>query len=272
MPAVDLEPTGGAGPTCWREVGTGRPIVLVHGWALSARAFGPLIASLARHGRVLALDLRGHGDAPPAPPRHGIAGHARDLAGLFAARGLEHALLVGWSMGAQVALEALPLLGPRVAALALLSVTPCFAQRDGWPHGLPATNVRALAARVRHRPELALRRFFDGMFAPDELTEPERDALAAAVLSAPFSKEAALDGLEDLLVADQRPRLASVRVPTLLVHGERDPICLPGASAFVAEAIAGARRWVLPGVGHAPQLSRPALVSELLARHLAELP
>jgi pimeloyl-ACP methyl ester carboxylesterase len=272
MPAVDLDSTGGRGPTCWREAGAGRPVVLVHGWALSARAFEPVIPELARHGRVLALDLRGHGDAPAAPPGHRIAGHARDLAALFDARGLERALLVGWSMGAQVALEALPLLGGRVAGLALLSVTPCFTEREGWPHGLPAASVRALAARVRHRPELALRRFFDGMFAPDELPAPERDALAVAVLSAPFSQEAALAGLEALLAADQRPRLSGVRVPTLLVHGERDPICLPAASAFMAEAIPSARRWVLPGVGHAPQLSRPALVSELLARHLSGLP
>lgn len=271
MPQPQPEHDGDA-PTCWREAGAGRPIVLVHGWALSARAFEPLLAPLASHGRVLALDLRGHGEAPPAPPGHGIAGHARDLAALFAARGLQRALLVGWSMGAQVALEALPLLGERVAGLALLAATPCFVEREGWPHGLPATSVRALAARLRHRPEVALRRFFDGMFAPDELPDLERQALAAAVLAAPLSEEAALAELDALLTADQRPRLAGVRVPTLLVHGERDAICLPAASAAVAEAIPGARRWLLPGVGHAPQLSRPALVAELLARLLRELP
>jgi pimeloyl-ACP methyl ester esterase len=265
-------PSRDPGPTCWREEGAGRPIVLVHGWALSARAFAPAVPAIARLGRVLAVDLRGHGDAPAAPPRHGVAGHARDLAALLAARDLRHALLVGWSMGAQVALEALPLLSDRVAGLALLSATPCFAQREDWPHGLPTASVRSLAARVRHRPEVALRRFFDGMFAPDEVKDEERGALAAQVLSAPFSAQAALDGLEDLLAADQRPRLADVRVPTLFLHGERDPICLPAASAFAAAAIPGARRWVLAGVGHAPQLSRPALVAELLARHLAELP
>lgn len=270
MSAAPLDPA--ALPAVWREAGAGRPVVLVHGWAFSARAFDPLVAPLARAGRVLALDLRGHGDAPPAPPGHGIAGHARDLAALFAARGLEGALLVGWSMGAQVALEALPALSGRVAGLALLSATPCFAAREGWPHGTPAGSVQALAARVRHRPAAALRRFFDGMFAPDELPAAEREALAAAVLAAPFAPGTALEELDDLLVADQRPRLAGVRVPALLVHGERDPICLPAASAFAAEALPGARRWLLPGVGHAPQLSRPALVAELLARLLAELP
>jgi pimeloyl-[acyl-carrier protein] methyl ester esterase len=221
---------------------------------------------------VLAVDLRGHGDAPPAPSGHGVAAHARDLAALFAGARLEGALLVGWSLGAQVALEALPLVGERVAGLALLAATPCFAAQPGWEHGLPAASVHALAARVRHRPDVALRRFFDGMFAPDELAEGDREALAATVLAAPFSQGVALAELQDLLVADQRPRLAAIGVPTLLVHGERDPICLPAASAWMAERVPGARRWVLPGVGHAPQLSRPALLVELLARLAAELP
>lgn len=266
------EPEVAAAPTVWRDAGAGRPIVLVHGWAFSARAFEPLVAPLARHGRVLALDLRGHGDAPPAPPGHGVAAHARDLAAFLARERLERALLVGWSLGAQVALEALPLVGERVAGLALLAATPCFAARAGWDHGLPPASVRALSARVRHRPEVALRRFFDGMFAPEELPDGERAALAAAVLAAPLSLEAALAELEDLLVADQRPRLDAIRLPTLLVHGERDPICLPAASAFLAERVRAARRWLLPGVGHAPQLSRPALVADLLARLATELP
>jgi len=253
------------------EEGSGRPLVLVHGWSMSAAAFAPVIAPLAERGRVIALDLRGHGSSTVAGGQ-GLAEHARDLVAVFEALDLRDAVVVGWSMGGQVALEAWPALAGRVAGLALVGVTPRFTSAPDWEHGLPPASVEALAARLRHRFQPSLRRFFDAMFAPDELPEPERRALADAILGeSALTPATALAGLEALLAADQRPRLAAVRVPTLLVHGECDPICLPAASAYLKEQIPSARRWLLPGLGHAPQLSRPALLADLVLRFAAEL-
>ncbi len=255
----------------YTEAGSGRPVVLVHGWSMTAAAFSPVAVPLAARTRVIALDLRGHGSSTAAGGQS-LAEHARDLEAVFDRLDLRDAVLVGWSMGGQVALEAWPLLAGRVAGLALLGVTPRFASAPGWEHGLPPATVEALAARLRHRFQPSLRRFFDAMFAPDELLEPERRALADAVLGeSALTPATALAGLEALLAADQRPRLAEVRVPVLLLHGERDPICLPAASAYLEQELPSARRQVLLGLGHAPQLSRPGLVAELVLRFVAEL-
>jgi pimeloyl-[acyl-carrier protein] methyl ester esterase len=250
------------------------PVVLVHGWSMSSAAFAAQLDALASAGhRVLALDLRGHGRSSPAA-RYLVEDHARDLAALFERESLSRAVLVGWSLGGQVALEALPALGDRVAALALLSATPRFTQGDDWPHGLAASSVRALAARVARRPEQALRRFFDAMFAPGELEAAARERLAARVVAGPGAPgqdaAAALAGLDAFLAADQRPRLAAARAPALLVHGLDDAICLPAASRFMHERLPGSRLELLAGLGHAPHLSRPALVSELIVRFASE--
>ena len=253
------------------EAGSGRPVVLVHGWSMSAAAFSPLAVPLAARARVLALDLRGHG-ASHAAGGQSLADHGRDLGAFLDGLDLRDAVLVGWSMGGQVALEAWPALAGRVAGLVLLGVTPRCASGPGWEHGLAPAAVEALAARLRHRFQPSLRRFFDAMFAPGELPEPERRSLADAVLGETVLTPAtALAGLEALLAADQRPRLAGVRVPALLLHGERDPICLPAASAHLERELPSARRQVLPGLGHAPQLSRPGLVADLVLSFLAEL-
>jgi pimeloyl-[acyl-carrier protein] methyl ester esterase len=249
----------------WEQQGTGRPIVLVHGWSMSAGAFGPQIRRLAAGHRVVAFDLRGHGASAAADGAgQRVEDHAADLAALFEHLDLSAALLVGWSLGGQIALEALPRIQGRLAGLALLSTTPCFTARDGWAHGLAEASVRALALRLDRRPQATLERFFDGMFVEGELAADQRARHRAAVT--PAGLDAARAGLDGLLAADQRSRLAEVRVPTLLLHGERDPICLPAASAFAAERIAGAERCLLSGLGHAPHLSRPAEVNGRLER------
>ncbi|HTP27079.1 MAG TPA: alpha/beta fold hydrolase, partial [Anaeromyxobacteraceae bacterium] len=166
--------------------------------------------------------------------------------------------------------EALPALGKRVVALGLLSATPCFTSRRDWPHGLPEPSVRALLARLAHRPEKALQRFFGAMFQPGEIDEKRRAEIEERTAHSPPALAPLRAALEALIAADQRSRLREVKVPTLLIHGECDPICLPGASSFAASHIRGARRLLLPGVGHAPQLSRPELVNELLLRFLSE--
>lgn len=271
MPFLETEP---GVMLHWAELGTGRPVVFVHGWSMSSCVFDRQADSLAATHRVIRYDLRGHGRSRCATAGHAIEDHARDLGTLLDRLDLHGAALVAWSMGSQVALEASPAIQDRLSALVLLSATPRFTAGEDWPHGLPTASVRALAARLEHRPERTLQRFFDGMFVPGEIGAPERAGIARRVLTdaPPVSLLAARAGLEALLVSDQRMRLREVRVPTLLLHGELDPICLPAASAFAERRIPGARRRTLPGAGHAPHLSRPSLVNEELAGFLAELP
>ena len=114
------------------------------------------------------------------------------------------AALVGWWMGGQIALEALPALRGRVAALALVSSTPRFAAAPGWLHGLAEVSVHALAAGLERRPEKTLQRFFEGMFVPDELDGDARAAIGQRVLAGapPRDVVAARAGLDALLAAD----------------------------------------------------------------------
>jgi pimeloyl-ACP methyl ester esterase len=255
------------------RAGRGPPVVLLHGWSSSSRSFALVLERLAlRHG-VLALDLRGHGRSPAPASGYAMADHAADVAALLEREDVTGAALVGWSMGAQVALEALPLSPRRISALVLVSGTPRFTSSDDWPHGLRESRVRALARQLAQRPERALRAFFEGMFVPGELDaaralEIERSVVAGA---APPALAAARAGLDAFIDADQRPRVSEVAVPALVVHGERDPVCLPGAARWVVDRIPGARLALLPGLGHAPQLSRPELVSDLVLGFLAEV-
>lgn len=247
-----------------------RPLVLVHGWSLSSAVFADLAARVGAGRRVVAEDLRGHGGARDAP--FGLAELAADLAGLLERLDLQGAVLAGWSLGAQVALAALPAARARLSGLVLVSATPRFTAGDGWPHGLPPRDLEVLARRVQRDARRATARFFEGMFTADEL-----DGAAAARVAAlraaipPPAPAAALAGLAILASADLRPTLGAVELPALVIHGARDPICPPGAGRALAAAIPGARLRELPDAGHAPFLSRPEAFAAALQPFLAEV-
>jgi pimeloyl-ACP methyl ester esterase len=262
MPPSRTDP--GATPGAARA--GGRPLVCLHGWSLSPAVFAGLVEGLGRERRVLLPDLRGHGARAGEPAgRFGLADLALDLAELLEAEDVRDAILLGWSLGAQVALAALPRVRARLAGLVLVAATPRFTQSEDWPHGLPAQAVEVLALRVRRDPARALARFFDGMFAEGEL-DPAGRARAAALRDAipPPHPAAAAAGLEILRDADLRAALPALDLPALVVHGARDPLCPAGAGRALAAAIPGARLALLPGAGHAPFLSRPAEVRALL--------
>lgn len=254
------------------DEGAGAPVVLVHGWSASSAAFAGEVAALARTRRAVAPDLRGHGSSAAGGP-FGLADLAGDLAALVEALDLRRAVLVGWSLGAQVALASVPRLRPRLAGLVLVSATPRFTACEGWPHGLPAQSVEVLAHRVRRDLARAVARFQDGMFLPGELDGEGLDRVARVRAAIPLPDAgAALAGLEVLAREDLRPALAAIDLPLLLVHGGADPICPPGASRAMQEVVPGARRVELPGVGHAPFLSRPEVFRAAVGAFLEALP
>jgi pimeloyl-[acyl-carrier protein] methyl ester esterase len=249
-----------AGPLHHEDLGAGPPVVLVHGWAGSSATFAAEAGALARTRRVIAPDLRGHGRSTPSP--FTLADLAGDLASLVERLALERAVLVGWSLGSLVALAAVPRVRERLAALVLVAGTPRFTACEGWPHGLPRTHVEALAARLRRDPRRALARFDASMFAEGELDDGGRRRVEALRAAIPVDPAAAQAGLDVLASDDLRPALAALDLPALLLHGERDAICPAGAARAMASAIPGARLRVLPGLGHAPFLSRPGVLAD----------
>lgn len=252
----------------YEDQGAGRPLLLLHGWSRSGGDFDLLAAALSARHRVVRLDLRGHGRS--APGRFTLTDLAGDVAALAEALDLRGALLLGWSLGGQVALTALPWLSGRVERLVLVGTTPRFTEGDGWPHGLPASAVAGMAARLQRQPGRTLARFVDDCFAPGEL-----DLAARALLGSPDAGPApdmacALAGLDILASADLRAALPAIRLPALLLSGEADAVCPVGAARATAALLPAARLVTFPAAGHAPFISRPAEVAALLESFAGE--
>lgn len=251
----------------YEDQGDGPVIVLVHGWCMSSAVWQRQIELLSMSFRVVAPDLRGHGRSQGRFAGYATSDFANDLAALFRHLNITGSLLAGWSMGGQIAMEVLPLLEGRVVGTALISSTPCFTANETFPHGLSRVEADGMALKVRRSISRALEGFRGLMFAAGELDERPLADEVGRILSevAVPDADASLGSLQALAEADMRPLLVAVQLPTLVVWGDQDRICLPAASEYLHEHICSSQPELFTGCGHAPFLTRPERFAAVLA-------
>lgn len=232
----------------------GPPVVLVHGWAASGRSWQHQLTGLT-DCRVLAVDLRGHGESGLGP----LAGYAdpavwaEDLAAVLALAGAP-AVLAGWSYGGLVITDYLRERGQDgVAGLLYAGAVSELGKHPGGTVG-PAWDglMRAVFGEDPAVAVPALTTLMSRMTAQAPSGELVQRWLGDALRVPPAVRRALFR--RDIASADV---LAAVSVPTLVVHGELDAVISPTAAEFTAGAVPGARlRW-FPGVGHLPFAERP---------------
>jgi non-heme chloroperoxidase len=253
---IEIRGAGGV-PLVVREGGdpAGPPVVLVHGWAASGRSWQHQLSGLT-DCRVLAVDLRGHGESGSGPldDYADPAVWAEDLAAVLALADAP-AVLVGWSYGGLVITDYLRERGQDgVAGLLYTGAVTELGKHPGGTVG-PAWDglMRAVFAEDPAVAVPALTTMMSRMTAEPPTGELVQRWLGDALRVSPAVRRALFR--RDIASADV---LAAVTVPTLVVHGELDAVISPAAAEFTAATVPGAElRW-FAGVGHLPFAERPA--------------
>lgn len=250
----------------YEDQGEGPPIVFLHGWSLSGAVWRSQVERFSSRYRCITMDLRGHGLSGAPDSGYGMEELASDVAGLFAHLELSRVAVVGWSLGAVVALAAYSLLRERLAGLALVSGTPKFTAAGEYSCALTSKEPRVLGLRLKRDLDGACRGFFQGMFTADEVSCAGYEQIETEYFRGAdrLPCHAAVQTLDALASADLRGSLASIGVPVLLAHGSGDAICPAEASRFMSERIPGAMLKILDGAGHAPMLTRPRELNGIL--------
>jgi non-heme chloroperoxidase len=230
------------------------PILLLHGWAQSGAVWRrQLTGPLAQRFRLIAPDLRGHGDSDvPATGYDCGAEWAADVAALLAFAG-RPAVLLGWSYGGLVLTDYLRVHGTAgVAGIVLAGAITEIGR--GHPGGKVGPLMRAALpdALTADRGERAMTAFVTGMAGgrPSALAEE----LIAASLRVPAPVRAALFDRD----VDSAAVLAAVDVPALVLHGRADAVVDPAAAEYAAGLLPDVRTRWLDGVGHLPFAERAA--------------
>lgn len=258
------------------ERGRGEPLLLIHGFTGSSRAWGGgLKRALAAHARLLCIDLLGHGrsDKPQRPARYALDAMISDLCEVLDERGLRRAVWLGYSMGGRIALGAACRRPERVHALVLEAASP----------GIEEASERA--ARVAQDEALAHRlecdgidRFVDGwlsqpLFAtqkqrltPARLAEERRRRLANSARAL----AACLRGMGSGAQPSLWHALPTVQAPTLLVVGA-DDTKFQTLGRRMRARLAGARLRTVPDVGHSAHLENTRAYTRILQGFLFEI-
>jgi len=232
--------------------GRGAPVVFWHGWGLNLRVYDALRAALNPDFRTIAVDLPGHGRSAWA---------AGDPAAGFPQAGLLDTLpqgttLVGWSLGAQLALRAAARAPGRIARLVLIGATPRFVRSEDWPDAVASELLAQMHARLEQDCAGAVHDFLALQVRGSRDAAAVQATLRAALLEHGAAQPAALAaGLAALASTDLRPLLHAIDVPALVIAGQYDRVTPPAASAALAAALPRGRYLECPRAGHAPFLS-----------------
>jgi pimeloyl-ACP methyl ester carboxylesterase len=249
----------------YRDGGDGPPIVFVPGFSATVDAFNYQMLDLSERFRCVCIDQRGHGLSDKPVSAYTYDEFCADLAAFLAALDLRDVTLVGWSMGAGIALKYVTDFNDesRVTRLAMVgAATPRFRQSDTEPFGMDEETAAATLEGIRRSYPEAMAGFADANFHRNDM-EATKAWFLSHWLTLPAY--AAYWSFRSLLEEDLRENVERVDLPTLLLHGRHDQVCDVRWIQYLGQRIAGARTVYLENSGHALMVEEPDRFSEEIA-------
>jgi pimeloyl-ACP methyl ester carboxylesterase len=250
--------------------GSGEPLALVHGSWGDATAWGLVLPALAESFRVLVYDRRGHSRSERPDSQGSVDEDGDDLAGLLEALDLAPAKVATNSYGGNIALR-LATRRPEIFRSLTCHEPPLWSLLEGDPESQAmlqqgAGSLEAVAARIADGDhEGAARQFVDEVaFGPGAWENELRPEIRAIfVENAPTF----LDELRDpnQLRVDE-DALASLELPVRLTQGSESPPTFPAVIDRLVALIPGVTRETIDGAAHAPHLTTPESLFELIRR------
>ncbi len=255
--------------------GSGKPpFVFVHGFGCARSDWDDTVAHLAPRHDTIAVDLGGHGASPGGPEHTRIETHGQDVADLLVALDLPPAILVGHSMGCRIVMEAADRAPGHVKALILV---------DGSRLG--ESGSRSHEGRAKAIADAgyanAARAAFGQMFGPDYDKAKAQVIIDRAVARPPeiagplFADIGRYDAENfDRITRSVRVPMLAIQTTQTLSDGRRLPLQVGQTTAYLdalRHAVKDLVVEIIPGIGHFPQLERPAETNAMIDAFLHRL-
>ncbi|MBC7709917.1 MAG: alpha/beta hydrolase [Rhizobacter sp.] len=259
----------------YEDYGSGKPVVLIHGWPLSGRSWEAQVPALIAAGyRVIAYDRRGFGSSSQPWSGYDYDTFAADLNQVMTQLDLQHATLVGFSMGGGEVARYISTYGTqRVAKAVFAAAVPPYLYKsaDNPEGGLDDATIAGFENGLSADRIAFLDGFSTGFFSAGgtlKVSEAQRNyALSIAAIASP---KGTLDCVHAFAHTDFRADLAKVTVPTLVIHGDSDAIVpFEVSGARTHKAIVGSTLVLVKGAPHGFNLSHAAEFNKGLLDFLA---
>lgn len=261
----------------YEDHGSGRPVVLIHGWPLSGKSWEAQVPALVEAGhRVVTYDRRGFGESSKPFEGYDYDTFAADLDALLTHLDLTDVTLVGFSMGGGEVVRYVSRYGTdRIHSAVLAAAVPPYLYKsdDNPDGGLDDATIESFQAGVTGDRFAFLEDFTENFFAAGDkgdLVSSAQKAFARQIANV-ASPKGTLDCITAFGRTDFRGDVAKMTVPTLVIHGDSDgvvPFEVSGKRS--AELIEGAELVVIEGGPHGINASHPQEFNTALVQFLAK--
>lgn len=249
------------------ERGSGTPVVLLHGFPFTHAIWDAQIAALSASYRVIAPDLRGHGQSPPDGDVYPMETLAADVAAVLDEHDIDRAVWVGHSMGGYITMAALRTMPERVAAAGFVATHP-----HADPPEKRIQRVQSADKALMGAANEILLGMMAVLFAP---SLDRRSATAQRVYelmqqTKTKALSAALRGMAERPSSVET--LKQIKVPALVIAGEADQIVDLDQAREMAYLLPEAAFHHIPDAGHMVMVEQPDATTQALHTFLNDLP
>ncbi len=251
-------------------LGNGTPLVLLHAGIADRRMWDAQFEVFAQHFRVVRYDRRGFGNSPMVA---GDFSHRRDLVALLHHLNMPKAHFVGASYGGRTILDFALEQPEMVLSLVTVGSSPggFSAPQFPPPPQIEAIDQAASAGDIALASELEIQLWVDGPTrTPDQLPAAIRQlAVEMNLIALQYEIQALGD---DQPFMDTVSRLSEIHAPSLIIWGDIDRPHVSLAGEFLAAQIVGAKKHIMTGTAHLPNMERPQEFNEVVLDFLKFLP
>jgi len=239
-----------------KDWGAGRPVILMHGWPLSADSWDDQAMAIADAGfRAIAYDRRGFGRSEQPWSGYNYDTLADDLASVIEETGATDAAIVGFSMGGGEVARYMSRHGGKNVSQAVIisSVVPYMLKTEDNPAGTDKATFDQMTEGIKKDRAAFFASFFKDFYGVGYISQPVSDELleASRNVAMQASLKATLACAEAFATTDFRPDLSAFSVPTLIIHGTADKtVPIDAAGRAAAKGITNAELIEYDGAPH----------------------
>lgn len=234
----------------YEQHGQGDPIIFIHGWLDDHSVWDSQVKRFSPKHSIITYDHRGHGDSDKPRHDYSVQTLANDLHSLMQHLNLEKATLVGHSMGGFTAMTFTLTHAEKVSSLVLVCTTARMS--------FMTRCARFISFFVPHRMQGRMSIRFKYQRTSQEIVEN------VLRMAKNIPKYAAAESYRDITKYDIRNRVCEIKVPTLIVTGEKDRGTPVSMSQYLHNQIEGSRLHVIPDCAHMPMIEKPDELNQTL--------
>ncbi|MCF6203316.1 MAG: pimeloyl-ACP methyl ester esterase BioH [Methylococcaceae bacterium] len=244
--------------------GQGKPIVLIHGWAMHTGVWRTFAQQLALHYEVTCLDLPGHGLSETVNP-YTLDQISAALIGVLPETPF---CLLGWSLGATVALAMTKQYPQQIKSLIILAGNPHFVQDESWA-GMNPQILEDFSDNLELNGQLALIRFLSLQVGNLPNGKQILKEIKQVIQECDLPVESVLQsGLSLLKNSDLRAELMTIQCPVNNILGDKDILIPVQVGQNIKKIQPNCEINIIADAGHVPFLSHPSEVIDIINRFI----